>query len=66
MSMLRTLAQHLKMFCLLIIHLPGALGEAPAAVDHELPTPAASVAVESDEEEEEVEDMQARLEALRS
>ncbi|XP_072026080.1 charged multivesicular body protein 3-like [Amphiura filiformis] len=44
----------------------GALGEAPAAVDNELPTPAASVAVESDEEEEEVEDMQARLEALRS
>ena len=45
---------------------PGQLGQAPEAVDESLPTPAGATAAISDEEEEDVEDMQARLEALRS
>lgn len=43
----------------------GKLGEAPAAVKDSLPEPEGAAALEP-EEEEEVSDMQARLEALRS
>lgn len=45
--------------------LAGKLGEAPAAVRDSLPEPEGATALEP-EEEEEVSDMQARLEALRS
>ena len=65
-EMNRSIVQWSNACILCIIFSAGALGEAPAAVDHELPTPAGATAVSSDEEEEEVEDMQARLEALRS
>ncbi|XP_077992302.1 charged multivesicular body protein 3-like [Glandiceps talaboti] len=43
----------------------GALGQAPTALDDELPMPQGAEAPESDEEED-VTEMQARLEALRS
>lgn len=43
----------------------GQLGQAPAAVTDSLPVPEASAAV-ADDEEEDLEEMQSRLQALKS